>query len=58
MSKNHNILDLTHFVKIARERSLLGLYSDSLKYYKTSLKIIQEYLLILILIFKRKLKKN
>lgn len=44
MSKNPNILDLTNYVKIARERSLLGLYSDSMKYYKTSLKIIQEYL--------------
>jgi len=42
MSNNHTILDLSNFVKIARERSLLGLYTDSLKYYKTSLKIIQE----------------
>lgn len=42
MSSNPSILELTNNIKIARERSLLGLYSDSLKYYKNSLKIIQE----------------
>ena len=41
-SNNYTILDLTNFVKVARERSLLGLYSDSMKYYKMTLKIIQE----------------
>jgi hypothetical protein len=42
MSNKNNILDLPNIIKIARDKSLLGLYSDSMKYYKTSLKLIQE----------------
>ncbi len=48
MNSQPTVLDLPKFIKSAREKSCLGLYADSLKVYYVCLKIIQEYLLILL----------
>ena len=40
MSKNHTILDLSDYVKLARELAILGDYEKSLSKYKTALNIV------------------
>ena len=40
--KQKNILDLSRYVKVARELAILGKYEDSLGKYKTTLKIIEK----------------
>ena len=42
MSKNHTILDLNDYVKLARELDILGDYEKALSKYKTALKIVTE----------------
>jgi katanin p60 ATPase-containing subunit A1 len=42
MSRNHTILDLNDYVKLARELDILGDYEKALSKYKTALKIVTE----------------
>ena len=42
MSRNHTILDLNDYVKLARELDILGEYEKALSKYKTALKIVTE----------------
>jgi hypothetical protein len=49
-SNQMNVLDLAKCLKIAREHACLGLYPDSLNYFKKCLKTIQKYLYFITLI--------
>ena len=42
MSRSHTVLDLSDYVKLARELAILGDYEKSLSKYKTALKIVTE----------------
>ena len=42
MSRNHTILDLNDYVKLARKLDILGDYEKALSKYKTALKIVTE----------------
>ena len=44
MDKNYTIMDLSRYVKVARELAILGNYEKSLSKYKTALNIIQSRL--------------
>ena len=42
MSRNHTILDLNDYVKLARELDILGDYEKALSKYKTALQIVTQ----------------